>query len=643
MWWRSANSTLRSGVTAGLMLLALVAVCQPPSELLVNMRRAYQDQSAVYLKRNTTYRIERTATGVIAHRDMEEDELLLKDRTGTAREEEIHYSDLIPLERLEAYTLVPNGRGTKRVPVNNIDRRDEREDYIFHDDSKVASFVMPSLISGAVAHVEHTIAYPDARLVSGHFFAGVYPTESSTLTVISDQDIDVDVRTFHLPDSLVTRTVSIEKGRRVQRFTMHQVPAMSFEDNAPSIRYYTPHAQLVVRLPDKDAAATDIDRLYRWYADHIKDTFDPPAPELKALADSLVGTVTDPRQQAAIIYRWVQQRIHYVAFEDGMNGLVPAAASEVCRTRYGDCKGMSNLLHTLLRARGLDAHLSWVGTRMLPYNYSELPTGSVDNHMIVTLFLPDTALFLDATSSYNAFGVPSEFTQGKQTLVALDPKNYVVKQIPVMKAADNMIIDSVRVRIENDGLVGTGVVRYTGYERYDLAYGLRSVQADKLTEALRRTLMKGSNKFLLDSCTVSGMEDPSGPLTIRYKFRVPDHVRRTTGRMYVPITLNDPWKGLRFRDDRKLPIELEHCIQEQHVVELELPVGCTYKESASTDAFANPAFSYTVHVAADGGLIRSSAIYSINELMLDEELSDWRRANIALMKEIGRTLVIETP
>lgn len=168
-------------------------------EVLVNMRRAYQDQSAVYLVRNTTYRIERTSTGVVAHRDMEEDELLLKDRTGTAHKQEIHYSDLIPLERLEAYTLVPNGRGTKRVPVDKVDRRDEREDYIFHDDSKVASFVMPSLISGAVAHVEHTIAYPDARLVSGHFFAGVYPTESSTLTVISDQDIDVDVRTSTYP------------------------------------------------------------------------------------------------------------------------------------------------------------------------------------------------------------------------------------------------------------------------------------------------------------------------------------------------------------------------------------------------------------------------------------------------------------
>lgn len=47
---------------------------------------------------------------------------------------------------------------------------------------------------------------------------------------------------------------------------MHQVPAMSFKDNAPSIRYYTPHAQLVVRLPEKDMAGTDIDRLYHWYA-----------------------------------------------------------------------------------------------------------------------------------------------------------------------------------------------------------------------------------------------------------------------------------------------------------------------------------------------------------------------------------------
>lgn len=630
------------------MLPAVLAIAevtsgQPPSELLVNMRRAYQDQAAVYLVRNTTYRIERTSTGVIAHREMEEQELILKDLTGAAREEEIHYSKLIPLEKLEAYTLVPQGRGHKRVPVETVDHRDDREDWIFHDDSKIASFVMPSLISGAIAHVEHTIGYPDPRMMAGHFFAGVYPTEESTLTIISDAGIDVDVRTFHLADSLLTRTESMEKGRRVQRFTMRQVPAMRFEDNAPSLRYYTPHAQLVVRMPDESKDLSDIDRLYAWYASHVKDTFAPPTPELKALADSIAGTETDARKQAERIYRWVQDNIHYVAIEDGMNGLVPAAATDVCRTRYGDCKGMSNLLHQLLRARGLDAHVSWVGTRQLPYKYKELPTGSVDNHMIVALLLPDTTLFLDPTASYNAFGVPSGFTQGKQTLLALDETHYEVKLIPVMPAEANTIIDSVKVRIEGDGLIGSGVIRFTGYERYDLAHGLRGITPAKRTEALRNTLMKGSNKFLLDSTEVSGLDDPAAPLTIRYYFRVPDHVRRSTGKMYVPITLDDPWKWLRFREDRKLPIELEHCIMERYVVDLEIPAGSNCTATTTTDAFSNPAFNYSVHVARDGNTVRSTGTYAIHQLMLDEELPEWKRANLALMKEIGRTLVIETP
>src|SRR5690606_1844582 len=137
----------------------------------------------------------------------------LKDMAGSGAEQEVHYSGLIPLERLEAYTLVPRGKKHKRVPVGIVDHRDDRGGNIFHDDSRVASFVLNSLNSGSIGVVEYTLSFPDVRFVGGHYFSGIAPTEESTLTVISDPDIPVEVRMFHLPDSLLQRTSTIEKGR----------------------------------------------------------------------------------------------------------------------------------------------------------------------------------------------------------------------------------------------------------------------------------------------------------------------------------------------------------------------------------------------------------------------------------------------
>lgn len=642
MWWTSANSARAAGVV-GLWLVAVAGCAQPADELLISMRRAWQDQSSVFLKRNTTYRIERSAKGFTARRETEEQELMLKDQSGTAQEEVIHYSGLIPLERLEAYTLVPQGRAHKRVPVRSVSHRDERDDHIFHDDSRVASFVMPSLVAGSIAHIEHTIAYPDARFVAGHFFATYRPTIESTLTVVSDPGIDVDVRTFHLVDSLMVRSDRMEKGKRVQRFTMKQVPALPHDENAPSVRHYAPHAQLVVRLPGGAPDRGDLDRLYDWYSEHIKDTWGAPSPELQALSDSITAGASSDREKAARIYRWVQDRIHYIAIEDGMNGLVPAPALEVCRARYGDCKGMSNLMHTLLRAQGLDSHLAWIGTREIPYRYTELPTGANDNHMIVALRLADTTLFLDGTAASNAFGIPSAFTQGKQTLVAMTKDRYEVMRVPVMPATFSSVTDSVRVRLEGEALVGTGTVRYTGYERYTLAHRLRQVPPGKRNDALRGALTKGSNKFLLDSSEVLGIDDPDAPLTIRYHFRIPDHAHVANGKRYVPLTLSDPWKHLRYRSERTLPIELDHCISQRNVVVMELPAGARCAGVPSKDGLSQDAFRYGIELVRDGDTVISSASFAIEELMLDDELPAWRSANTSLLKELGRTIVIENP
>ena len=53
----------------------------------------------------------------------------------------------------------------------------------------------------------------------------------------------------------------------------------------------------------------------------------------------------------------------------------------VATKKYGDCKGMANLLTEMLRSVKLDARRCWIGTNHIAYDYST-PSLSVDNHMI---------------------------------------------------------------------------------------------------------------------------------------------------------------------------------------------------------------------------------------------------------------------
>src|SRR5690242_9074625 len=103
----------------------------------------------------------------------------------------------------------------------------------------------------------------------------------------------------------------------------------------------------------------------------------------KQLTQITQGKTTDADKIKAIYY-WVQDNIRYIAYEDGYSGYIPASAQEVLSKKYGDCKGMANLLTEFLKLAGYDAHFTWIGTRSIPYPQNT-PALCVNNHAIVTL------------------------------------------------------------------------------------------------------------------------------------------------------------------------------------------------------------------------------------------------------------------
>lgn len=642
MWCRSFPE-LKLLVTGALLALVTTGAAQPAVDLLTRMRRSYQEEAKIYLKHHTVVRIERSGNGAVAYRTVEEEELYLKDQGGAAREREVHYSSLVDLKEIEAYTLSAQGKGYKRMNVDRFDHKDRRDEEIFHDDTRVASFVMPNITAGSIGHVRYTLHYQDARMAMGHYFGLHIPTEESSLTVISDPGIEVEVRTFNLADSAVTRTERTERGRRVQQLSMTRVPSLPFEDHAPSWKYHSPHAQIVVRLPGVDPSTQATDRLYQWYREMADSATAHIHPDVQLLADSITAGVKDEGARAAMLYRWVQDHVRYVAFEDGMNGFVPAAPEEVLRVRYGDCKGMSGLLTTLLQAAGLKANITWIGTRDLPYTYAQLPSAASTNHMIVALDLADSTLFLDPTSRSCGFGVPSGFTQGKEAMVNDGPGQARIASVPAMPASFSTTTDSIQARIDGNTLIGRGTARFTGYDRYTVAELLKNVPVERHPDVMRALLMKGSNAFLVDSFFVMGLEDRDAPLEVRYRFRIPGIVMSHGERLFLPPFLEDPWAFMRSSKPRKLPIELNYRSTQRCILVLQLPEGKRCTTVPAPYQLENEALSVTMSAVERNGQLIADAVFTTKSLMFTSASAELPRLNTELPKAMARTLVIERP
>lgn len=638
-----------------LVLLVLLAhtpsPAQRPEEMLTRYRRAWHDQNGVYLKLNTTIRIERTKDGLVATKTTEHEQLALKAPAGLSDREEVGYSGLVPLSGMNAWTMVPKDNGYKKVVVSDFTHKDELSGRIFHDDSRIVQFLFPGVAPGAIKHLEYTLDYPDARLVTGHYFATNYPVEESTLTVIADKDVEVDARTFHVPEGMLKHERDESRGRVVQRWTMTKVPPLQFESDAPGFRYYTPHVQLVLRKAGQPATGPDGDlqRMFAWDLEHVRGVMADDDTTLTRIAREAAAGLADDSTKAARLYAWVQDHIKYVAMEDGMNGLIPAKAADVCAARYGDCKGMANLLRALMGKAGLKACLAWVGSRELPYRYDELPSPVVDDHMITAWDRGNGRfLLLDPTSDETPFGMPSAFIQGKQALIAVDSTRYAVMDVPVMPSTANTLTDTVYAHLDGTTLRGRGISHYTGYLRTTIAGMLRRVERQKWAEALRSIHMKGNNRFQIDSVDVIGLDDRNTPLVLTYSFSIPGFANKLGDDLYLPAILEKPFADRYYRKGRKLPVEEDFCWEQREILLLDLGPGIVPTHLPEEADHQGPDFGYDLHAIATGTgdtrRIRVENHYRMGRLLLQEpDFDPWRAMLDQLDRDMNRSIVLAPP
>src|SRR4029078_363979 len=124
---------------------------------------------------------------------------------------------------------------------------------------------------------------------------------------------------------------------------------------------------------------------------------------------------------------------------------------------------MASILTAMLTMSGLNASFTWIGTRSIPYTYSEVPLPLTDNHMISAVKIDNSWIFLDATDPNCVFGMPTSAIQDKEALISISPDKFELVKVPVMPAVKSIITDSTTLTISNNTLLGKCSVDYNGY------------------------------------------------------------------------------------------------------------------------------------------------------------------------------------
>lgn len=641
-------------ITLGVILLAGPTsglFAQTPTPNLAAYKSKYPNDKVIQLKDVKTVTIKYVKGEPVITYHVEYEDLIL-DNKGLIgmNEEEINFSSLEEVTNITAYTLVPNGSKYKKV--NSTDRytRDaQSEGSIFHDDERVTTVVFSSLGEGAIRHISYDMTIKHNNFPFGYYFFSSYPCENASYQIITDTSIHINLKPYFLDKIKVTKSETVNKNMRTISFTSNETFKVKEEENAAPFTYYAPHilAQIAYynsKTKGRVQIGETIQDLHANYYKNIKDVIEEiPSEELKETVDSIVVNCKTEFDKVKAVYYWVQNNLKYVAFEEGLSGFIPRQPSRVLEKRFGDCKDMASLIYAMLKAAGIQSNLTWIGSRDLPYKYSEFPSTYCDNHMICAY--KDEAgkwWFLDATNSFQPISSPTFFIQGKEALIHIDEKNFEVVTVPIMQKEYTTVQDSSFVRIEGRNLIGRSTNHLQGYYHSFLGSIYRDVPIKEINNFMKSMNERGNNSFhVTKSNFINGKERDSIGV-FEFDWDVTNYCTRVENEIYVNLILDkDINHQGEVKSDRNAPVELPSMSSDNYVTVLEIPEGYTLKHIPDNVKYESEVVDFYVQYKQIGNKVIMTLKLNLKYLYLTpDQFSLWNNYTQFKKKAINESIIL---
>ena len=262
-------------------------------------------------------------------------------------------------------------------------------------------------------------------------------------------------------------------------------------------------------------------------ADIFRDAYAAPAElsdSFRAGIAHIASTAATPAARTIAALRHVQREIRYLSVSIGEGGHIPRPVDEIWARRFGDCKDVSRLLCTMLRALDIDATPALVNTRVGASLDKQLPGVHAFDHCIVRVRISRRTYWLDATYGEQGgdlehifqpslgWALPLEANAklermegANNALHGLDiTENFVFGPRPSSPAELHVEgvyrgwrADSIRSAIRRDGLDRTSESWLKHYAR---CYGGASVlESPKIEDDLDKNIFRLVERYRIDS------------------------------------------------------------------------------------------------------------------------------------------------
>jgi hypothetical protein len=549
------------------------------------------------------------------------------------------YNQFVKITDYDFFVYYKNGFKSQKYPPEKVSLTDED---IFLDDSYGQFYGFKADETGQRCRFKYNYEYTDAKYLTRVFFHEGMPVKEKSISFKVPSWLQLDITEKNFDNYKIRKEVKKDKDFTTYTYTGSNLPAIHQEASSLSRPYYLPHLIITVRSFTVGGKAYNgfktLDDMYAWYNLLYKKA-DNKVDVLKNQVALLTQGKTSDEEKIKSIYYWVQDNIRYIAFEEGYAGFVPQTVQEVYKNKFGDCKGMANLMTEMLKAAGYDAHFSWIGTKDIPYDRTEIQSMCVDNHAISTLYFKGKTYFLDGTEKYAPFGKNAYRIQGKKVLVQ-NGNSYKVESVPAATVEDNQISTKALLALDGDKIKGHVKLTFDGETRNLFHYIYNNIPANRRKDFINQLVELNNNNTEATNIKTSDFKNRDIPLVLEGDIEITNQVTqadklRYTGIDFFPGTIT----GFIPKDDRENPIDINRVFTTNDEVVLELPASAkAVSLPKSFDAAFNNNSLKASYSATANKIILTKTMKLNTPVIYNADFAAWKNF-INQVKEFNRSNV----
>ena len=321
--------------------------------------------------------------------------------------------------------------------------------------------------------------------------------------------------------------------------------------------------------------------------------------DAKTRIHQLTDTCKDVKSKIVLLYQLLEKSTRYVSIQLGIGGMQPMAASEVCNTGFGDCKGLSNYMRAMLKEVGIPSNYAIISTHE-NRQFPNFPSLALFNHAILQVPLKGDTIWIECTSPDLAIGYVHSDIAGHDALVMTDDGGKLCR-LPEYADSANVQNSVIDMNLSADGQTTINMSQYSYLRQYEDKLHLVSDDDKERKDYINDVMKVPSADISKIDVTVHKQSYSVPAIQIETGLSSRGYVNITGSRLFVP--LNPTHKGFYAVEStgiRKYDIYRSYGYLDEEKITIHIPEGFIIEARPRDSTYQSPFGTLSFSVTCKG-------------------------------------------